>query len=182
MGKPGSGRYTSYVPVETQSANRYNKRLALFNNLAPEGKGDIYPGADLVEKAAKLVTAAAPKFEERGDTSMFPTDASANRHFENSPILSEVTWATAGGAGGPANPYVPDVRSPGPKKTNGTDKTPAPSDGQKDPAAYINQFETFVPGNTDGTKSPNTTATGNAGIGVLPLGKELQQGKSGIKV
>jgi hypothetical protein len=167
MGTPGSGRYTKYVPVDAESAARYNARLALFNNKADANLGKIYDGADFAAIAANVVANAKVKFAEN-DTSTFPVAPS--KTFGDAPNLEAVEWKKAGD---PANAYAPDIRSPGPGKTLGTEKEGDPG-LPADSTVWQNQNPDFTPGATAGTASPTTTSPS---IGALPIGVELEPGK-----
>jgi len=106
MGTPGTGRYTNYVPLDPASAERYNKRLSLFNNKASADKGDFQK--DLVDNAVKRLESGA------GDLQMFPTPVNMaygeSKLSDGSPDFATVE---AKKQGGPANAYVPDLSSPG---------------------------------------------------------------------
>lgn len=58
---------------------------------------------------------------QQGDLGMFPTGV--QRGYGDSPDVTTVKWANPGD---PANPYAPDITSPGPGKTEGLDKASDP--------------------------------------------------------
>lgn len=181
MSGPGSGRYTTYVPV---ASNRNTMLRNLFNARASNEAGTFYGKVDETDNikaaAAAVVTAVAPVAAtgiggvipsaglQAGDPGMFPTGVDLS--FGNSPNLTEVVW---GSAGGPANPYTPDLSSPGPGKTLGVEK-------DSDPKITVADVkgEKYVPGAPGtGTTSPNTTSPV---VGSTPIGKSLQMGKSSV--
>ena len=82
-----------------------------------------------------------------GDLAMFPTGVDLD--FKGSPNLDDVKWTNAGD---PANPYTPDISSPGPGKTAGTDKADDPG---ITPADIHPNYVPGAPGT--GTKSPSAT-------------------------
>lgn len=169
-GTPGSGRYTTYTPLETESKNRYEKRLAMFNNKAPTDKGLIYEGGNPAEHAQKLVQRAATAYAQI-DTGMFPGgENEVSKSFAKAPDITQVSWASAGGAGGPANPYAPDITSPGPGKALGTDKIANPN-------LTIEDFNRPNAAAAANTASPSTVSTAN---GTLPIGTSLIGGKPGV--
>jgi len=169
-GTPGSGRYTTYTPLETESKNRYEKRLAMFNNKAPAEKGLIYVGDTPAARAQKVVERAVSAYEQI-DKGIFPGGADeVNKSFGGAPDITKVTWASAGGAGGPANPYAPDITSPGPGKALGTDKSTNPN-------LSILDFNRPNAATAANTASPSTVSAAN---GTLPIGTSLIGGKPGV--
>lgn len=169
-GTPGSGRYTTYTPLETESKNRYAKRLAMFNNKAADDKGLIYEGDNPVARAQKVVERAAAAYAQI-DKGIFPGGAQeVDKSFGGAPNLTQVTWASAGGAGGPANPYAPDITSPGPGKALGTDKA-------TNPGLSITDFNRPNAATAANTKSPSDASAAN---GTLPIGTALIGGKPGV--
>lgn len=181
MSSPGSGRYTVYVPI----ASPRNERLAkLFNERAGD-KATIYGAAYQTDQAAAakavVKTATAPVKDgvgglfpsdghQEGDKQMFPEGVAFG--FGDAPdVENDVKW---GKAGGPANPYTPDITSPGPGKTDGVDK-------DVDPELSIKDIKgpAYVPGAPGtGTVSPADTSSV---FGAGPLGKNLVMGQSSIK-
>ena len=164
MGIPGSGRYTTYVPVKSPRTERLFK---LFKFGAP----DIYGGAESNKDAAALTAATAKTLFDgvvKGDADMFGPGVSLSH--QTAPDTKEVTSEASGD---PANPYVPDITSPGPGKTEGTDK-------DADPGLKTTDIKpNFDPSNP----SVNTTAPSatSARIGTLSLGENLIPGKSSVE-
>ena len=184
MSGPGSGRYTKYVPV----ASERNQLLAkLFNDRAGD-KGNIYGKTyqtDPVEAAATVVARATAKVEagvgglipkegkQQGDLDMFPSGVSFQYNDEKVPDLEKIKWAKAGD---PANAYVPDVTSPGPGKTDGTQK-------DKDPELTVADlkgagYKPGAPGT--GTTSPSVTSPKLGDPASVGLGGTLEKGKSAV--
>jgi hypothetical protein len=174
MSGPGSGRYTTYVPV----ASPRNKLLReLFNKKAQNESGVFYGKLDQTDNAdaasAAVTRATAPVVNgvggvipsdgiQAGDPSMFPNGV--NLSYGGAPDLTEVKWTAPGG---PAVPYA--------GRTKGVEK-------DVDPKLTIADFkgETYVPAAPDtGTVSPSTTS-GPGGLGAPPIGKPLVKGKSSV--
>lgn len=164
MGTPGSGRYTIYVPVKSDKSERL---FRLFKFGAP----DIYGGAENNSAAAQLTAANAKKLFDGvvpGDTEMFGAGVSLT--YGSAPDTKEVKWSAPGD---PANPYIPDLTSPGPGKTEGTQKDSDP--GLK----AVDVKPNFDPSNTSiNTTSPSATSSR---LGSLSLGQNLIPGKSSIE-
>jgi hypothetical protein len=179
----GQGKYTTYVPV---SSTRNTLLRKLFNAKASNGAGVFYGKLDQADNgdAAKAAVASAtapvvngiggllPKGgNQSGDPQMFPTGVSLS--YGNAPDVSAVAWKNPGD---PANPYVPDITSPGPGKTDPLDKDADPS------ISYSDLKPNYKPG-TDadsttkriegtGTTSPSVTSPSVASpIGDLTMGK-----------
>ena len=190
MSGPGTGRYTTYVPV----ASSRNKLLRdLFNGRAPNGAGVFYgklDQTDNIDAAKEVVKASSASVVsgvgglipsdglQAGDPGMFPTGVDLT--FGNAPNLSDVKWDSAKfsfngsttDAGGPANSFVPDISSPGPGKTQGIDKDANPN------LAAADLKPNYVPGAPGtGTTSPDATSKE---IGSSPIGKSLTMGKSSV--
>ena len=181
MAGPGTGRYTTYVPV---ASARNTLLRELFNSKAANGVGVFYgkvDETDNINAAAAAVAAATANVnasgvggvipgngQQAGDSSMFPTGVDLS--FGNAPDITEVGWNTAGD---PANSYVPDLSSPGPGRTQGVEK-------DADPEITIADIkgETYIPGAPGtGTTSPSSTSTV---LGAAPIGKALVMGKSSV--
>jgi len=164
MGTPGSGRYTTYVPVKSDKNNRLSK---LFNKASTAG--DIYNSAENNSKAADVAVATAKSvFTGEGDKDMFGKGVSLS--YGEAPDTVEVKWNKAGD---PANPYAPDLSSPGPGKTDGVDKDVDPE-----------LKSTDIKPNFD-PKNPSTNAVSPAAtsprLGTMSLGENLQGGKSSVE-
>ena len=111
MGKPGSGRYTTYVPVNTEKTTRLKK-------LFPGGLYDLYEGESSNAAAATKAAARATKvLNGVGDPDMFGQGVDLT--YGDAPDTTKVEWKNPGD---PATPYFPDLTSPGPTKTDGVDK------------------------------------------------------------
>lgn len=179
MSGPGKGRYTTYVPIQSER----NKILwKLFNGKA-SGAGTIYGKETFDNKeaaAAAVATATAPvkngvggllpsDGKQAGDIGMFSKDVDLS--YGDAPNTEDVKWSSAGG---PAIPYAPDVSSPGPGaagqvRTDGKDK-------DQNPGLSVGDFK---PGYVQG---PNTVSPADTSpvVGKSVFTKDLDPGKSGI--
>lgn len=184
MSGPGKGRYTTYVPV---SSPRNTLLWRLFNRKAPGDAGIIYNGQDPFDnrKAAEAALATATANvnssgvgglspqdgNQAGDLSMFPTGVNLKYTGTSStpvPNLEDVKWNSPGD---PANPYVPDLSSPGPGRTDGIEKDVDPQ------IEYKDVKPTYVPGGSNlNTVSPDASSPTVAGV----IGKTLVPGKSSV--
>lgn len=179
MSGPGKGRYTSYV---SKASIRNSFLWKLFNKKAPNDSGVFYGGqepSDNSAAAAAVVSRATSNVVngvgglipsdgiQAGDPGMFPTGV--NLKYGNSPNLAEVEWKKPGD---PANAYIPDVSSPGPGRTLGTEK-------DENPEIEISDVKpNYVPASPDtGTVSPSSTSSN---IGAGSIGKDLEKGKSSV--
>ena len=162
MGTPGSGRYTTYLPVKSLKTDRLSK---LFKG----GLEALYNGSENNSKAAEAaVQIAKSVFDGKGDQDMFGNGVSLS--FGDAPDTTEVEWKKAGD---PANPYVADISSPGPGKVEGIDKDSNP---QLKPEDIKPNFDAKNP--TVNAASPSATAPR---LGSLSLGENLQGGKSSVE-
>lgn len=123
------GRYTTYVGGAATEAHK------LLSKLFPAGpfatavtQGDELAAQAIVKAAATAkvdsqgVSGLQPSDGiQAGDKGMFPTGVDLT--FGTAPDVSAVKWTKAGD---PANPYAPDITSPGPGKTEGLDKSVDP--------------------------------------------------------
>lgn len=168
MGKPGSGRYTTYVPA--RPTPELQTKFERLKKIFPGGLEDLYEGKTSNADAGGAVSAraVAELNKGKGDPDMFGTGVSMN--FGEAPQTQDVAWEDPGD---PANPYVPDLTSPGPGKTDGTDKD---SDPQIKPEDIKPNFDSKNP--TVNTASPSSTAPR---LGSFSLGEDLEKGKSSQK-
>lgn len=162
MGRPGSGRYTTYIPTN-------NQKRVFLNRLFKGGMSALYDGATSNADAA---TAAANRFigefkKGVGDVDLFGNGVDMS--YSEAPDTTEVKWKNPGD---PANPYIPDLSSPGPGKTDGTDK-------DVDPQIQTTDIKPkFDPSNpTVNTTSPSATSPR---LGTFSLGENLEGGKSSL--
>lgn len=161
MGKPGSGRYTTYLSVKSGKTD-------LLSKLFKGGFSGLYSGAEDNSKAAEsAVSTAKSVLDGKGDPDMFGSGIDLS--YGTAPNTTEVKW---GKAGDPANPYVPDLSSPGPGKTEGTQKDADPGLKPEDVKPNFDSKNTTI-----NTTSPSATA---ASLGNFPIGRELTGGKSSV--
>lgn len=162
MGRPGSGRYTTYLPVTTAKTTRLQK-------LFPGGFSELYEGETSNAAAAVKASArAVGVLNGVGDPDLF--GAGVDLKYGAAPDTTDVEWKNPGD---PATAYFPDLSSPGPGKTDGVDK-------DANPGIEI----TDVKPNFDvANPSPNTTspdATSNR-LGTNSIGDDLELGMSSVK-
>lgn len=177
MPGPGSGRYTNYTPantgIDSNSVDKYLKRQSLFNAKAAGGRGDIAIQAEVVANAKAVLEAGA------GDLQMFPEGV--DMAYGNAPVLAD---AQVNRAGDPANPYVPDLSSPGavdgkinvsPLEKDGQGSIKATGDGGIKPNYVLPTSAVDQSSDSLGTQSPHLTSTT---IGGSPILQDLVKGKS----
>lgn len=171
----GRGRYSNYTPLSVQSAAAYARRYALFNAKSSDDRGAFF-GADggnvnkYIEDSGKLFETGV------GDIQMFPNGVDFK--FGTAPNLSDTSLKNAGD---PANPYMPDVSSPGAvegatnldaKSKTGNGKI-APEEAKPDyvlPSGIVGQDAQNL-----GTQSPSNTSKL---LGQSTLLKNFVMGKS----
>jgi hypothetical protein len=162
MGTPGSGRYTTYLPVNSPRTERLMK---LFKG----GGGEIYGGAKSnADAAAAIVKVAKSLFNGKGDVDIFGNGVSLE--YVEAPNTVDVQWAKPGD---PANPYVPDITSPGPGRTEGVEKDSNPQLAPND----------IKPNFDKGNPTVNTTSPAGTSkrLGTTSLGENLSGGKSSVE-
>lgn len=177
----GSGKYTTYAPLLTDAHTLLDKLFKCNDpTKAPPTQGLVGKESDARAAILKLATApvnaagvggvSPSDGQQRGDANMYPTPVDLN--FGNSPDITKVKWTNAGD---PANPYAPDISSPGPGKTEGTDKSTDPGLSPDLLKTAIGETGGFVP--SANTNDPSTT--GPAIAGSNKLGTPGTPGKSG---
>ena len=108
---------------------------------------------------------------QQGDLGMFPTGV--QRGYGNSPDVTKVKWNNPGD---PANPYAPDITSPGPGKTDGKDKSVDPGISIVD----LQEFSTTEDAAGEDLRVP--AADGPAIYGNNTIGSPQKLGDSGGNV
>ena len=162
MGTPGSGRYTTYLPVKSPKLQR-------LLNMFKGGFSALYKDKESNADAAKEAVAIAKSvLDGKGDSDMFGVNVDLS--YGSAQDTAAVKWANAGD---PANPYVPDISSPGPGKTEGSEKNSDPALKPEDINPKFNPATKSV-----NTESPTTTSNR---LGTTSLGENLSHGKSSIK-
>jgi len=172
-------KYTTYVGGKASDAHKLLAKLFPASSEYPTMKAlqealtsgdELKAHAVIVKNATAVVDAQGvgglmpSDGVQKGDPGMFPTAVSFG--FSAAPDVSKVKWANAGD---PANPYMPDITSPGPGKTDGKDKA-------TDPGLDVNSVErTDSDPAGQNLRNPATDSKqvyANSGIGKdLPLGK-----------
>lgn len=185
---PGKGRYTTYVPPKSQRRTFFEK---LFKGdgskweavVGDSGETPPFVGLDQAEAAMQaskagneILRGTATGGIVDGDQNFFPqgvdmkfTGATAEIQAPDFAKGDDDAWKNPGD---PANSYVPDITSPGPGKTEGSDKDVDPKISASDlkPA--------YVPGGPNtGTKNPSTTS--GKLYDAQKLGGDFKKGKSG---
>lgn len=187
MSAPGKGRYTTYVPAATTTSagSRYSLLWKLFNqraNTLISGIASFYGESSnpqtennkaaeaAVKRARNNQTGLLPESGvQSGDLGMFPSGVDLS--YGKAPNIADVAWTNPGD---PANPYIPDVTSPGPGapgtvRTDGIDKNVNPDISAADVKPN------YRPGaEGSGTRSPNEERSN------ITLGETLTPGKSSV--
>lgn len=165
----GTGKYTQYAPAASDKNTLLNKLYRSKDSvLSP-------PVQDLVgkeEDARLLLVSIANQYltpsQQAGDPNYFSTGV--NLDYADAPDLTLVSHGSANSpsgdsSGGPATPYFPDITSPGPGKTEGSDKA-------DDPGITVSDIKpTYVAGGPKtGTRNPVLKARAIAAqvLGVNP--------------
>jgi hypothetical protein len=140
-------KYTTFSPPASAKNALLNRLFASHANpdqLPPQLTID--PGKEIECAAAVRAIATAPIVNgiggllpndgiQQGNSLIFPNGVDytfAGRSLDDptqTPDISQVSWKVAGD---PANPYIPDLSSPGPGKTAGTDKDVDPQISTQD--------------------------------------------------
>lgn len=145
----GQGKYTVYAPES-------NSKNTLLSKLFPNSPTSNFVGNEIDYRKIVIDTANAKLIPTSQDADQY-LGGKVNMDYAGSPDLTKIKWdsakfgfnETVTNSGGPANPYTPDLSSPGPGKTDGTDKSVDPVISAEDVKP------TYVPGGPNtGTKSP----------------------------
>lgn len=144
----GSGKYTQYAPPQNAKNTLLNKLFRGDSTTAPVTQDLV--GKEIAAKDAIVAIAQAllKPTHQAGDLGHFPSGVDLS--YGGAPKTQDVEWKLAGD---PANAYAPDQSSPGPGKTEGSDKSVNPDIGVSD------LKPNYVPAAPDtGTKSPASTS------------------------
>src|SRR5262249_33666055 len=118
----GTGKYTQYAPPASDKNTLLNKLFHSSDATEKPVVQDLVGKEDDARKAiVDIAKAQLTPAHQAGDLGYFPSGVDLN--FAGAPKTEDVKWALAGD---PANPYAPDISSPGPGKTLGTDKAADP--------------------------------------------------------
>lgn len=164
----GNGKYTVYAPEANSKNILLNK---LFNSSDAVQKPPMQDLVGKEQEAREAVLQIAKQYlqpaKQYGDSGFFPTGVDMN--FGGAPKTEDVKWKSPGD---PANPYVPDISSPEPGKSEGTDKDVDPQIKTTDiKPNYVPQAP------RTGTKSP--AATNAKIVAANILGVPTKLGDSG---
>lgn len=187
-----ASRYTVFSPPAS-AKNTLLRKLFAAHALSGDGPGTVPPqmlldpGKETEVLAAVRALATAPVVNgvggllpsdgiQQGDPAMFPKGVDitfAGRLLDSpnsAPDVANVKWTNAGD---PANPYVPDISSPGPGKTDGVDKNTDPQ------IATTDIHPNYIVGQPNSsTREPLVTAAKIAETN-NSLDKQLTRGNSG---
>jgi hypothetical protein len=174
-------KYTTYVGGKATDAHKLLAKLFPASAEYPTMKAlqDALQSGDELKAYAVIVKNATAVVDaqgvgglipvdgvQKGDPGMFPTAVKFG--FGDAPDVSKVKWANPGD---PANPYFPDITSPGPGKTDGKDKS-------VDPKLAIDDVpHTTI--DTAGDDVRNPAADSKKVYDNTGIGKDFTLGKSG---
>lgn len=187
MSKPGGGRYSVYVTAGGAmhglggTTAKYERLYSLFNGRAASSGHTPYDiaGEKDNSKAAELVAkqASAIMLKGVGDTGMFPTGV--DMKFGGSPDLSKLPDSTLKAVGGPSNPWLPNLASPGPGVVSPVDPLPVdPAGLTTDPYGPTAPAQVFAGSSTGGNAGVSTVMPSSTSpvIGTTSIGKNLTLG------
>lgn len=187
MSKPGGGRYSVYVTAGGAmhglggDAIKYDRLYSLFNGRAAGGGSTPYDiaGEKDNSKAAELVAKQASAFMLAGigDPGMFPTGV--DMKFGGSPDVSKLPNSALKAIGGPANPWIPNLASPGPGVVSPVDPLPVdPATLTTEPFGETAPAQVFAGSSVGGNAGMSTTTPSKtaAVIGPTSIGKNLTLG------
>lgn len=170
----GNGKYTTYAPPASPK-NDLLKRLFGKNGgtaLPPQMANDAGKETDVKAQLVQIAKDKLTPAKQDGDLGYFPEGVKLD--YSDAPKTEDVKWAKAGD---PENAYTPDITSPGPGKTSGSDK-------DTDPKVSVADLKPnyVAKGPDTGTKSPGDTSAGIVASNALeadPAKNKLVPGKSG---
>ncbi len=181
------GRYTTYAGGFASDSHKLLSRLFPASADYPTAKALQEAAASGDEVAAQVVIQANATANvdpatgiggiqpangfQKGDMGMFPTGV--QRGYGDSPDVTTVKWNVAGD---PANPYAPDITSPGPGKTDGKDKDVDPGISIAD----IQEFSTTQDPAGENLRNPTIDAAAIYGNNFI--GQPQIPGDSGANV
>lgn len=159
---PGSGKYTVYAPPASPKNDRMNKLYGHDDNPYKDLVGkEVDTRAQVIARGIEFMQ-PEDDLQPPGDdsVSMFPGESEIDFGYSEAPeTATEVSWDSAGD---PANPYMPDLRSPGPGITDAIASPTLQTNPEITPQEIVG--EGFVePGDTktewEGEASPAVTKT-----------------------
>jgi hypothetical protein len=165
MSGPGSGRYTTFVPIKSAR----NSVLKSVYNDRYGSKADIYEGSKSFDNFSTAQVAAENSLKIKNkDEILEYWSEGISLFYKGAPDVSSVKFVNPGD---PANPYVPDLSSPGVNQG-------VPSI-YSDPGISINDVKpNFDPKNLPlGEENPAVTSKKLA-KSILTAGKNVEFGKS----
>lgn len=180
------GRYTTYVGGAASDAHKLLGKLfpASADYPTVQALQGALPSGDEAAAQAVIQANATANVDgagvggiqpangfQKGDLGMFPTGV--QRGYGDSPDVTTVKWTNAGD---PANPYAPDITSPGPGKTDGKDKDVDPGISIAD----IQEFSTTQDPGGENLRNPSIDAAAIYGNNFI--GQPQVPGDSGANV
>jgi hypothetical protein len=179
----GSGKFTTYGTVSNpdQLGKQVMMKKLFGQNTDPSKlppQMTIDPGKEEDIRKAILAIATA-KVDANGVGGIQPSDGKqvgdlmmlpggADLNFNNNPDVTSVSWKNPGDQ---ANPYTPDISSPGVGNTQGTDK-------KTDPKLSITDIQATHPGAGKTANTANPSETGKSITAANKLGVAGPLGKS----
>lgn len=180
----GQGKYTTYVPVASARNERLG-RLFAGNSTVSNPFAELTQSGDQEKAIEQTNQRAEPLLRpetQQGDPGHFPEGVNlnytGNENDVSTPNLPDIAWESAGD---PANPYMPDLRSPGPGDTSPTSRD---DDPEITPADV--KGDGYTPGQPGVSTARNPASTiepireANALGKRLPLGKNSDNEPSGF--
>lgn len=164
----GNGKYTQYAPPMGDRNTLLNKLFRSSDANQKPIAQDLVGKEDDVRKATVAIAQAnLQPSHQTGDLNLFPNGVDLN--FSGAPNPADVKWTNPGD---PENAYTPDISSPGPGKTEGTDKA-------VDPQIKVSDLKpAYVPG-APGTGTRAPLATVAKLVAASLLGVQGKMGDSG---
>ncbi len=175
---PGQGKYTTYVPVASEKNSRLGKLFKGNSQIENPFAATIESGDQETARLQTIQRAEAllrPVIQD-ADKGQFPEGVNmtyvGNENDVSVPNLPDVKWDSAGD---PANPYMPDLRSPGPGNTD-----PKSRDTDPEISAVDIKGQSYVPG-APGVSTTRSPADSNSPIrSANKLGETLPLGKNSV--
>jgi hypothetical protein len=151
----GNGKYTQYAAPASGKNTLLNK---LFHSddptLAPVAQDLVGKEDDVRKAVVALAKQAMLPSHQSGDPALFPQGVDLDYTYKQDPsMLPDIPSVKWKNPGDPANPYIPDISSPGPGKVSPLDKS-------KDPEIKVEDIKpNYVQGAPDtSTASPVAAA------------------------
>lgn len=174
---PGKGKYTTYTGVGSDYPSKMVRLSRLFPGNPFDDKNE-QEARQFVNTSGEVYLRKSTENGILDVTSADPSIGKIDLKFSGGPNTmpgKDVKWESAGD---PAFSYVPDITSPGPGKTEPTDKN---IDPQIAPQDIPGEEDWDTSTTTEGTRSPHEAGTAVFDANSLLLDK-MQLGKSTPKL